>query len=53
VSPKVIVWSDLPQNLDWTRLCKLSVTFGDSWKHSHRIPWAQGVVGSNPIAPTK
>jgi hypothetical protein len=52
MSLNVIVCTDLPQNADWTGLCKLSVAIGNSREHSHRIPWAQGVVGSNPIAPT-
>lgn len=52
MSLNVIVVNDLPQNAEWTGVCKLSVTIGNSWKHSHLITWAQGVVGSNPIAPT-
>jgi hypothetical protein len=34
------------------RVYEHSVTFGDSWKHTPPIPWAQGVRGSNPRAPT-
>jgi hypothetical protein len=53
MSLNVIGCSDLPHNVDWTKLCKLSVSFGNSWKHSHRIPYKQEVAGSSPALPTK